>query len=88
MRALPAEEKAKIERLSTELRSEKSRFESMLSQWDEAGNEIVVLAKKMCMMMMDMSDFTRYNVVTMSNIACDYCWPTLTIHSRQAIFAG
>jgi hypothetical protein len=32
----------------------------MLSQWDESGNEIVVLAKKMCMMMMDMSDFTRY----------------------------
>ena len=60
MRALPAEEKAKIERLSTELRSEKSRFENMLSQWDESGNEIVVLAKKMCMMMMDMSDFTRY----------------------------
>ncbi|XP_028414979.1 catenin alpha-2-like [Dendronephthya gigantea] len=59
MRALPAEEKAKIERLSTELRSEKSRFENMLSQWDESGNEIVVLAKKMCMMMMDMSDFTR-----------------------------
>lgn len=59
MRALPAEEKAKIERLSTELRSEKSRFENLLSQWDESGNEIVVLAKKMCMMMMDMSDFTR-----------------------------
>ncbi|CAB4026103.1 catenin alpha-2-like [Paramuricea clavata] len=59
MRNLPAEEKAKIERLSTELRSEKSRFENMLSQWDESGNEIVVLAKKMCMMMMDMSDFTR-----------------------------
>jgi catenin alpha len=61
MRNLPAEEKAKIERLSTELRSEKSRFENMLSQWDESGNELVVLAKKMCMMMMDMSDFTRYS---------------------------
>ena len=36
------------------------RFEREVSKWDESSNDIVVLAKEMCMMMMDMSDFTRY----------------------------
>lgn len=36
------------------------RFEREVSKWDESGNDIVVLAKEMCVMMMDMSDFTRY----------------------------
>ena len=36
------------------------RFESEVSKWDESGNDIVLLAKEMCTMMMDMSDFTRY----------------------------
>ena len=36
------------------------RFEREVSKWDESGNDIVALAKEMCMMMMDMSDFTRY----------------------------
>ena len=33
------------------------RFESEAEKWD-AENDIVVLAKEMCTMMMDMSDFT------------------------------
>ena len=59
MRALPAEEKAKIAMLTESLKVEQSRLEREITQWDESGNDIIVLAKKMCMMMMEMSDFTR-----------------------------
>ncbi|PFX19617.1 Catenin alpha-2 [Stylophora pistillata] len=59
MRALPAEEKAKIEQLAEGLKLEKKKLESELTKWDESGNDIIILAKKMCMMMMEMSDFTR-----------------------------
>ena len=34
------------------------RFENEVQHWD-AENDIVVLAKEMCMMVMNMSDFTR-----------------------------
>lgn len=60
MRALPAEEKAKIEQLTEGLKLEKTKLERELTKWDESGNDIIILAKKMCMMMMEMSDFTRY----------------------------
>ena len=59
MRALPAEDKAKIEQLTEGLRLEKKKLERELTKWDESGNDIIILAKKMCMMMMEMSDFTR-----------------------------
>lgn len=59
MRALPAEEKAKIEVLTEGLKLEKKKLERELTKWDESGNDIIILAKKMCMMMMEMSDFTR-----------------------------
>ena len=59
MRALPAEDKAKIEKLTEGLRLEKKKLERELTKWDESGNDIIILAKKMCMMMMEMSDFTR-----------------------------
>lgn len=59
MRALPAEEKAKIEKLTEGLQLEKKKLERELTKWDESGNDIIILAKKMCMMMMEMSDFTR-----------------------------
>ena len=60
MRQLPDEEKAKIYKLNEGFLLEKNRLISEVSKWDEAGNEIIVLAKRMCMIMMDMSDFTRY----------------------------
>ncbi len=60
MRALPAEEKAKIAKLNEGLRMEKNRLVTEVSKWDDQSNDIIVLAKKMCMIMMDMSDFTRY----------------------------
>lgn len=65
MRALPAEERAKIEQLTEGLKLEKSKLERELTKWDESGNDIIILAKKMCMMMMEMSDFTRWSVFIM-----------------------
>lgn len=66
MRALPAEDKAKIEKLTEGLRLEKTKLERELTKWDESGNDIIILAKKMCMMMMEMSDFTRLNLLLFS----------------------
>ena len=65
MRALPAEEKAKIEQLTEGLKLEKKKLERELTKWDESGNDIIILAKKMCMMMMEMSDFTRLDLFSL-----------------------
>ena len=35
------------------------RFEKEVNQWDDTSNDIIVLAKEMCWMVMDMSDFLR-----------------------------
>lgn len=66
MKALPQEEKLKINKLNEGLILEKNRLISEVNKWDEQGNEIIVLAKKMCMIMMDMSDFTRFVGVLVS----------------------
>ncbi|XP_066916590.1 catenin alpha-2-like [Clytia hemisphaerica] len=62
MRSLPDEEKAKISKLNEGFLLEKNRLISEVSRWDDSGNEIIVLAKRMCMIMMDMSDFTRISL--------------------------
>lgn len=36
-----------------------TKFEREVAKWDESGNDIIVLAKHMCMIMTDMTDFTR-----------------------------
>ena len=33
-----------------------------VSKWDDNGNDVIVLAKHMCMIMMEMTDFTRGKV--------------------------
>ncbi|KAG5852983.1 hypothetical protein ANANG_G00068310 [Anguilla anguilla] len=38
---------------------EKSKLDAEVSKWDDSGNDIIVLAKQMCMIMMEMTDFTR-----------------------------
>ncbi|KAA3676260.1 catenin alpha [Paragonimus westermani] len=38
---------------------EKKRFMREVVRWDDSANEIIVLAKKMCVIMMEMTDFTR-----------------------------
>ena len=38
---------------------EKRLFDREVSKWDDNGNDVIVLAKHMCMIMMEMTDFTR-----------------------------
>lgn len=38
---------------------EKKKLMREMTKWDDSANDIIVLAKKMCMIMMQMTDFTR-----------------------------
>lgn len=63
MAQLPQEQKAKIAEQVASFQEEKSKLDAEVSKWDDSGNDIIVLAKQMCMIMMEMTDFTRYVVV-------------------------
>lgn len=51
--------KSKDCRTGGQLQEEKSKLDAEVSKWDDSGNDIIVLAKQMCMIMMEMTDFTR-----------------------------
>lgn len=53
------EDKQKIAQQVENFRLEKMTFDREVAKWDDAGNDIIVLAKHMCMIMMEMTDFTR-----------------------------
>uniref|UniRef100_A0A8C7ZJP1 Catenin (cadherin-associated protein), alpha 1 n=1 Tax=Oryzias sinensis TaxID=183150 RepID=A0A8C7ZJP1_9TELE len=59
MAQLPQEDKAKIAEQVASFQEEKSKLDAEVSKWDDSGNDIIVLAKQMCMIMMEMTDFTR-----------------------------
>ena len=59
MRRLPMEEREQIEIQVEGFRKTKRDFEREVLKWDDRGNDIILLAKKMCMIMMEMTDFTR-----------------------------
>ncbi|CAF0849382.1 unnamed protein product [Adineta ricciae] len=59
MRRLPKEEREQIELQVEGFKRTKRDFEREVLKWDDRGNDIIVLAKKMCMIMMEMTDFTR-----------------------------
>lgn len=59
MRKMTEEDKQKIAQQVEFFRSEKLKFDLEVAKWDDAGNDIIVLAKHMCMIMMEMTDFTR-----------------------------
>ena len=59
MTILPEEEKIKIAEQVEEFKTERQKFEREVSKWDDNGNDVIVLAKHMCMIMMEMTDFTR-----------------------------
>lgn len=59
MRKMTEEDKQKIAQQVELFRREKLTFDSEVAKWDDAGNDIIVLAKHMCMIMMEMTDFTR-----------------------------
>lgn len=59
MRNLSEEDKDKIAQQVENFRLEKVKFDQEVAKWDDTGNDIIVLAKHMCMIMMEMTDFTR-----------------------------
>jgi len=59
MKKLPEEDRAKIAQQVESFKTEKRMFDQEVSKWDDNGNDIIVLAKHMCMIMMEMTDFTR-----------------------------
>uniref|UniRef100_A0A1L8E3J7 Putative alpha-catenin n=2 Tax=Nyssomyia neivai TaxID=330878 RepID=A0A1L8E3J7_9DIPT len=59
MRKMTEEDKQKIAQQVELFRREKTTFESEVGKWDDTGNDIIFLAKHMCIIMTDMTDFTR-----------------------------
>ena len=59
MEQLPEEEKEKIQEQLEVFRTEKRAFDQEVARWDEQGNEVILLAKDMCAIMLEMTDFTR-----------------------------
>ncbi|XP_037919347.1 catenin alpha isoform X1 [Hermetia illucens] len=59
MRKMNEEDKMKIAQQVELFRREKLTFDSEVAKWDDTGNDIIFLAKHMCMIMMEMTDFTR-----------------------------
>ncbi|KAL0269729.1 UNVERIFIED_CONTAM: hypothetical protein PYX00_007364 [Menopon gallinae] len=59
MRKMTEEDKQKIAQQVEYFKSEKLKFDLEVAKWDDTGNDIIVLAKHMCMIMMEMTDFTR-----------------------------
>lgn len=69
MRKMTEEDKQKIAQQVENFRNEKLKFDREVAKWDDAGNDIIVLAKHMCMIMMEMTDFTRYHLVHFVDIS-------------------
>jgi len=58
-RLVPEEEKQKIAAQVETFKTEKNKFDLEVEKWDDTGNDIIVIAKAMCTIMMEMTDFTR-----------------------------
>ncbi|XP_050313920.1 catenin alpha isoform X2 [Anthonomus grandis grandis] len=59
MGKMTEEDRKKILQQVEYFRSEKLKFDREVAKWDDTGNDIIVLAKHMCVIMMEMTDFTR-----------------------------
>jgi len=68
MRALPEEERIKIQQQVQMFRIEKAKLDREVAKWDESGNDIIIIAKQMCMIMMEMTDFTRSRRCILINV--------------------
>ena len=55
----PEDQREQIQRQLESFRQEKKNFDREVLKWDDKGNDIIVLAKQMCVIMMEMTDFTR-----------------------------
>ncbi|KAM9133418.1 catenin alpha-3 isoform 1-T1 [Pangshura tecta] len=59
MTQLPEAEKEKIAEQVADFKEVKSKLDAEIEIWDDTSNDIIVLAKRMCVIMMEMTDFTR-----------------------------
>lgn len=59
MAMLPAQERERISEEINHFIEERQKLLRETVKWDDSANEIVVLAKQMCLIMMEMTDFTR-----------------------------
>ncbi|XP_044276353.1 catenin alpha-3 isoform X2 [Varanus komodoensis] len=59
MTQLPEAEKEKIAEQVADFKKVKSKLDEEIEIWDDTSNDIIVLAKQMCVIMMEMTDFTR-----------------------------
>uniref|UniRef100_A0A8C9NG23 Catenin alpha 3 n=1 Tax=Serinus canaria TaxID=9135 RepID=A0A8C9NG23_SERCA len=59
MTQLPEDEKEKIAEQVADFKKVKSKLDAEIEIWDDTSNDIIVLAKRMCVIMMEMTDFTR-----------------------------
>ena len=88
MRSLPDEEKAMISKLNEGLLFEKNRLINEVNKWEEQGNDIIVLAKRMCMIMMDMSDFTRFHFICLFHLFLSFVYFIFLFIIYFVIFRG
>ncbi|KAF7247202.1 Catenin alpha-3, partial [Varanus komodoensis] len=58
MTQLPEAEKEKIAEQVADFKKVKSKLDEEIEIWDDTSNDIIVLAKQMCVIMMEMTDFT------------------------------
>lgn len=61
MAQLPVEQQEQLAKASESLTLEQSHLENEMNKWEGSKyhDDVIVLAKEMCLLMMDMSDFTR-----------------------------
>ena len=59
MRQLPEVERSKILEKVEEIKTEQTRFEEEVGKWEEEDNKLIVLAKVMLKIMLEMTDFTK-----------------------------
>ncbi|XP_074814965.1 catenin alpha-3 isoform X2 [Natator depressus] len=59
MTQLPEAEKEKIAEQVADFKKVKRKLDAEIEIWDDTSNDIIVLAKRMCVIMMEMTDFTR-----------------------------
>jgi catenin alpha len=56
---LSSGQREQLARETETLSQEHSRFEREMGRWSDSGHDIIIIAKEMCSMMMDMSNFTK-----------------------------
>ena len=59
MRQLPEAERTKILEKVEEIKSEQSKFEQEVGKWEDSDNQLIVLAKLMLRILLEMTDFTQ-----------------------------